>query len=99
MIFIHYSAEGTKCAFVEITEVPFHLSVILSSQCDPKRQVLYSPSYFVDFAAQKKPSEVEDEFAEAIAPTNWALLTPTIRSVEINRYINLKYIMLQHILL
>lgn len=99
MIFIHYSAEGTKCAFVEITEVPFHLSVILSSQCDLKRQMLYSHSYFVDFAAQKKRSKVEGEFVEAIAPTNWALLTPTICSAEINRYINLRYIMLQHILL
>lgn len=56
----------------------------ISSQCDPKRQMLYSPSYFVDFAAQKKPSKVEGEFVEAIAPTNWALLTPTIRSVEID---------------
>lgn len=93
MIFIHYSAEGTKCAFVEITKVPFHLSVILSSRCDPKRQMLYSPS-FVGFAAQKKPLKAEGEFVKAIVPTNWALPTPTIHSMEVNGYINLRYIML-----
>ena len=32
-IFIHYSAEGTKCVFAEITKVPFPLSVILKAKC------------------------------------------------------------------
>lgn len=32
MIFIHYSAERTKCAFVEITEVTRHLSVMLKDK-------------------------------------------------------------------
>lgn len=40
----------------------------VSSQSDPKRQALYSPS-FVHFAAQKKPSKAESVFVEGIVPT------------------------------
>ena len=41
----------------------------ISSQCDPKSQMLYSPSYFAYFAAQKKPPKAEREFVEGIVPT------------------------------
>lgn len=44
MIFIHSSTGGTKCVCAEIS-VLFLLSVILSSQCDPKRQMLCSLLY------------------------------------------------------
>ena len=71
--FIHYSAEGTKCVFAEITEVPFPLSAILSSPRDPKRPMLYSPSYFVLFAAQRKPPKADSDFVEGIVPTQTVL--------------------------
>lgn len=35
-----------------------------SSQCDPKRLIFYSPSYYVHFAAHKKPPEAESELVE-----------------------------------
>lgn len=38
----------------------------MSSQCGAKRQILCSPRYFINFAAQKKPPKGEGEFVGAI---------------------------------